>query len=223
MINIFSAILFCTLILTSCEEKKWTYNPAVPYPTLSPGDFWPDKFDQRGLQNAIIYKDKIYCNTIDVGSDSNFLYCLNPKDGHVMWRANVAAYATQPVSYYKDTIIYCSYLGDMYAFNNNGKKIWENKYDRPYSGHSIDTTNSTLLVKTVSYSEVSAYSFSSGKIVSKIESDSLKNLIEKYRNNIFHFKNEYRFVNKGKEYGIQAKSNEMGKYKIEIINYGYQM
>ena len=224
MTKILPIIIYITLHLTSCEEKHknnsgFKYDPTIPYPTLNPGDFWPDKFDQRGLQNAIIYQDKIYCNTIDVGSESNFLYGLNPNDGLVLWKAHVGAYASQPVSYCKGTIIYCSYLGHMYAFDTKGTKLWENKFDSPYGGHLTDTTNSTLFVKTVYSPKVSIYDVSSGKILTKIDSDSLKNLIKKLPNNAIPMQKEYRFARMGWNYVIKSKAGEMGTCKIEIKKY----
>ena len=192
------------LLLASCKGKSgFSHDPAVPYPLFNPGDFWADKFDQRGLQNAVVYQDKLYCNTIDVGGDENFLYCLNPKNGLVIWRVSVEAFATQPVSVYEDKIVYCSYLGDISVINNKGKLIWKAKFKHPYGGHWMDTSHAELLVTTVYWKNVSHYELNTGKLISDNESDSLQKLIDLKRNNeIILDKYEYRFTREGKTYTI---------------------
>lgn len=216
--------IYIFMFLTSCRESKsnFVYDPTVPYPLLNPEDFWLDKFDQRGLQNAIVYRDKIYCNTIDVGGDGNFLYCLNPKNGLVVWRAQVDAYATQPASFQDDMIIYCSYLGDITTLNSEGKIIWKAKFDHPYGGHWVDTINSRLLVKTVYWKYVSDYDIKTGRLTSKTESDSLQKIVEgnMKSENLFE-KQEYKFARMGETYIIKcrpSKPDEVGEYKIEIDN-----
>jgi len=215
-------IIYVSLFLISCQKNgsNFDYDPTVPYPLLNPGDFWLDKFDQRGLQNAIIYRDKIYCNTIDVGGNANFLYCLNPKNGLVLWRAHVDAFASQPVSFQDNRVIYCSYLGDIYTFNNDGKIIWKAKFDYPYGGHSVDTINSRLLVKTVYWKYVSTYDIKSGKLISKTKNDSLQQLIYNKKVNQSHMKNhQYHFTRFNKTCTVKCeplKSSEFCEYEIEI-------
>lgn len=168
-------IIVILIFLTSCQEKEsgFVHNPGIPYPILNPGDFWPDKFDQRGLQNAIVYSDKIYCNTINLGGDRvNFLYCLNPTNGLVEWRSNVQSYAPFPITVYNDRVVYCSYLGEISTFDTNGKEIWTAKFGHPYHNHWVDTINSTLLVTTVAWNGVNVYDINSGEIISKTRSDS---------------------------------------------------
>lgn len=218
----FLIVISILIFLISCKKKEsnFVYDPTVPYPLLNPGDFWLDKFDERGLQNAIIYRDKIYCNTIDVGGDSNFLYCLNPKNGLVVWRAHVDAYASQPPSFQGDAVVYCSYLGDISTFNNKGKIIWKAKFDYPYGGHWVDTINSRLLVKTVYWKYVSNYDIESGKLISKTQNDSLQTLIYiKMRDGSLMKKHEYQFTRMDKTYTIKCKpfiNTEVWEYKIEI-------
>lgn len=216
-------ILVSTFIsLTSCQDNNsyFVYDPTVPYPLLNPGDFWLDKFDQRGLQNAIVYHDNIYCNTIDVGGEGNYLYCLNPKNGLVVWRGHVDAYATQPVSFLKDSVIYCSYLGGISTFDNEGRNLWKAKFEHPYGGHWVDTINSKLLVKTVHWKNVSEYDVKSGKLISDIESDSLQRLIAiKMKDERLLENHEYNFIEKGKTYALKcrpSKGDEVGLYTIEI-------
>jgi outer membrane protein assembly factor BamB len=210
------------IFVTSCQNNKtgFQYDPTVSYPLLNAGDFWMDKFDQRGLQNAIIYRDRIYCNTIDVGGDNNFLYCLNPENGLVVWRRHVDAYATQPVSFQDDTVIYCSYLGHISTFDKDGKIIWKAKFNHPYGGHWLDTINSRLLVKTVYWKNVSEYDVKSGKLISDNENDSLQKLVEKKMNDERHLANrEYRVIRNGKAYTLKCRPprpDDVGDYTIEI-------
>lgn len=221
----FYIVIYFLIVLTSCQDNQskepaFVYDPTVPYPIFNSDEFWPDKFDQRGLQNAVIYHDRIFCNTIDVGGDNNFLYCFNPTNGLVVWRAQVKAHATQPVLVCDERIIYCSFLGDISTFDSLGKIIWQAEFDSPYGGHWVDTINSRLLVKTVSWNYVSIYDIKSGELVSKTENDSLQKLIDiKRTNSSLSQKNEYRFERMGKKYIIKCRQDEIGKYKIEVTNY----
>ncbi|MDC0008318.1 hypothetical protein OAE12_01270 [bacterium] len=218
----FVYILISTLlVLVACQEKKsgFNYDPTVPYPLLNSGDFWIDKFDQRGLQNAIIYRDRLYCNTIDVGGDANYLYCLNPQNGLVEWRANVEAYASQSAAFLDSIIIYSSYLGNISAFNEEGKNLWKAKFSHPYGGHWVDTLNSKLLVKTVYWKHVSEYDIKSGNLISDKENDSLQLLIEENRKDKRLLETHiYNFTRNGTTYKINcrpSKTEEWGDYKIE--------
>ncbi len=209
------------LLLTSCSGKsKFVHDPSVPYPLLNPGDFWPDKFDQRGLQNAVIYRDRLYCNTIDVGGDANFLYCLNPKNGLVIWRVPVEAFATQPASFHADKIVYCSYLGDISTIDIEGKIIWKAQFQHPYGGHWVDTANARLLVKTVSWKNVAEYDIHTGKLNADTENDSLQALIDTKLNTAGPVEeHSYQFRWENKQYSIKgrpARQDEAGKYIIEI-------
>jgi hypothetical protein len=221
MRHLFYLTISILCFLTSCreEESAFVYDPSIPYPIINSGDFWPDKFDQRGLQNATLYRDRIFCNTIDVGGNSNFLYCLNPTNGLAVWHKNIKAYASQPVSFCGDKIIYCSYLGDISLFNYGGDLIWQTKFKHPYGGHWVDTINSRLLVKTVYWKNVSIYDLKSGALISDDENDSLQRQITfKIKNTIATQKLEYQFVNKGENYKIKCSPVETGGYKIEVIN-----
>ncbi|TCD21797.1 hypothetical protein EZ456_18705 [Pedobacter psychrodurus] len=206
------------IVLTSCQENNSTFvfDPSVPYPLLNPGDFWLDKFDQRGLQHATIYQDRIYCNTINIGGD-NFLYCLNPKNGLVEWRGSIDAFATQSASFINDRVVYCSYLGNISTFNKQGKVIWKAKFNHPYGGHCLDTINSKVLVKTVYWKNVSEYDLKSGKLISDNENDSLTKLIEKnVDQKRFLEKHEYRFKRNGKTYTIKSRPSRSDEVIIKI-------
>ncbi|XZF14825.1 hypothetical protein ACTHGU_01705 [Chitinophagaceae bacterium MMS25-I14] len=222
MRRLFFIVIPVLIFLASRYENRsrFVYDPTIPYPVLNPGDFWPDKFDQRGLQNAVIYRDRIYCNTIDVGGDGNFLYCLNPQNGLVVWRTHVDAFASQPASFQDDSIIYCSYLGDISTFSNEGKILWKGRFDHPYDGHWVDTVNSKLLVKAVYWKYVSVYDIKSGKLISETENDSLQRLIElKIKNERLTAMRKYRFIRAGAAYTIKCSPSgpdETGEYKIEI-------
>ncbi len=215
-------LISAIVVLASCQDSKsnFDYDPTVPYPLMNSGDFWVDKFDQRGLQNAIVYHDKLYCNTIDVGGNSNYLYCLNPKNGLVVWRSKVDAYATQPVSFQHDTIIYCSFLGRIFTFDSTGKILWKAKFDYPYGGHWVDTNNSKLLVKTVGWKYVAGFDIKSGNLALETKSDSLQKIIAHKMEDAKQKETfEYTFVQLGKKYTIKCRPfKENGGYKIEIID-----
>ncbi len=212
--------ILCAVIFSSClnNSNGFKHDPGVPYPLLNPGDSWIDKFDQRGLQNAIIYKDKIYCNTIDVGGNANFLYCLNPKNGLVVWRAPVEANATQPASFSDNEIIYSSFVGNISAFDYEGKNLWKAKFGHPYGGHWLDTANYRLLVRTVYWKNVSEYNVKTGELISDIESDSLQKLItSKIASDLHTVKHEYSFTRQNKTYIINGRPPQPEEGRDYII------
>jgi outer membrane protein assembly factor BamB len=66
------------------------------YPAFETGEFWVANFNQNLLQNARLYDDNLYCNTVNNPS-GDFLYCLNLKNGKVKWKVPVDNFAPDPV------------------------------------------------------------------------------------------------------------------------------
>ncbi len=52
--------ILCCFFL-SCDRGGFKHNPAKPYPVMEVGDYWIDQFDQRGLQNAMVYARALIC------------------------------------------------------------------------------------------------------------------------------------------------------------------
>lgn len=223
MKRLLTGLFFLLVFLASCQEERYShpdfvYNPDMPYPILNSGDFWPDQFDQRGLQHARVYKDRLYCNTIDLGGKHNYLYCFNLNNGLVEWRAPVAAYAAQPVSFCNGSIIYCSYMGDISAFSFTGDTLWQTRFKYPYGGHWVDSAHSQLLIRTEYWKYVSVYDISTGKLLSDIESDSLQKLVTaQVDKRIWVPENMYQFERDGVRYRILCRAGELEEYKIEIL------
>lgn len=206
-------------ILISCNEDQtgvqFSYDPSVPYPLFNSGDFWLDSFNQGGLQNARVYGDRLYCNTIDVGGN-NYLYCLNLKTGTVNWRSMVSAYATQSITKINDTIIYCSYLGHIHAYNIIGEALWDEQYSRPYAGHWVDTTDNKIKIKTVSDSEVSIYRLD-GKNMLVEENQRLKNEIDAHGGLVDQISKKYLLRHKHWNYSITISTPQNRRqHNIEI-------
>mgnify|MGYP000662080151 FL=1 len=66
MINSYKILMFIILlVLFSCKKDKFEYNTSMPYPKLEVGENWRDKYDERGLQNAIIKGKYQFVNTIN--------------------------------------------------------------------------------------------------------------------------------------------------------------
>lgn len=150
MINSYKILMFIILlVLFSCKKDKFEYNTSMPYPKLEVGENWRDKYDERGLQNAIIKGKYQFVNTINIREGQNYLYCLNLENGKVEWRNEIDAYASQPVSIINNQLFYVSYLGNIYSFSLDGKKLWTNKLKSSYGGHKLNPNNNNLLVKTV--------------------------------------------------------------------------
>lgn len=98
--------------------------------------------------------------------------------------------------------------------------IWQTKFNSPYGGHWLDTTQSTLLVKTVYYKDVVSYNIHSGKILSEVKSDSLQKVIENNSKNVYpKLKKEYQFERMGRKYVITCRPDERREYKIDIHSY----
>ena len=150
MKNNYTLLIFIIfLFLISCKENKFEYDPSKPYPKLEVGESWLDKYDERGLQNSITNGKYKFVNTINISEGQNYLYCLNLENGKVEWRNEIDAYASQPVCIINNQIFYVSYVGGIYSFSLDGKKLWTNKLKSSYSGHTINSKNNNLLVSTV--------------------------------------------------------------------------
>lgn len=198
--------LICCMLSCVNRQRGFVHDPSKPYPLLNPGDFWPEKFDQRGLQNAVIHQGRLYCNTIDVGGKGNYLYCMDTASGLVTWRAQLEAYATQPASFLHDTVICCSYLGDITVMDAGGKAVWNAKFSHPYGGHWVDTLNKRLLVTTVYWKNTTGYDIRTGKIIAEIENDSLQKLIKSKTKAGQGHVHEFHFIHNGKNYTITVKT-----------------
>jgi outer membrane protein assembly factor BamB len=178
MKNNYKILVFIFLfILVSCKKSEWEYDPSMPYPELEVGEYWHNKYDERGLQNAIIKGKYKFVNTINILEGQNYLYCLNLKNGKVQWRNEIDAYASQPVSIIDNQLYYVSYVGNIYSFSMNGKKLWSNKLNSSYSGHGVNPRNNNLLVETVTQG-VYEFDKKTGKEINHYKSDSLTFLIE---------------------------------------------
>ncbi len=134
------------IILCSCE---WKHDPSKPYPNLSVGEYWIHKFDQRGLQNARVSLDRLFCNTINIAKGQNYLYCLSLKNGKVLWKVPVEAYASQPVEIYDNEIFFSTYVGHIYKISIDGNVLWKTKFPSCYSGHQVNPINGNLIVNSV--------------------------------------------------------------------------
>lgn len=141
-------LIFVFTTTYSCDST-FDYDPSKAYPILETGDYWIDKFNQGGLQNARIFGDRLFCNTINITKGQDFLYCLSLITGKVIWRIPVKWYASQPVVIYNHTVYFSTILGDIYKITLDGKLIWEQKLPSPYAGHTINPQNGNLLVNTV--------------------------------------------------------------------------
>ena len=140
---------FLILIILSSCDNGFNYDPTVTYPSLNVGDYWIDKFDQRGLQNAKIMGDRLFCNTINISEGQNFLYCLNLSDGKVLWKVPVEGYASQQVEIFNNYLYYSTFVGQIYKISIEGELLWEIKSPYSYAGHFVNPSNGNLIVNSV--------------------------------------------------------------------------
>lgn len=214
--------IFFLIFICSCSDQSnhdnFSFDPTIPYPLLNPGDFWLDKFDERGLQNGRVYNDDLFCNTINVRGDT-YLYCFDLKSGKVKWRAKVHEFATQPITKQNETIIYCSFLGEFQVFDITGKEIWTATYDKSYAGHWVDPSDSKIKVKGVIGSEIRIYNIN-GDVDTTIKSFSLKKKIDKLGRQVDKINKRYRLAYKGWKYDIDVSTPQNKELNnIEIKKY----
>ncbi len=142
-------LLFFIIAMNYACNSSFSHDPSQAYPVLENGDYWIDKFDQRGLQNAKIFGDRLFCNTINITRGQDFLYCLNLKTGKVIWRLPINWYASQPVEIYSNEVYFSTVLGDIYKISINGELIWKQKLPSSYAGHIVNPINGNLIIHTV--------------------------------------------------------------------------
>jgi outer membrane protein assembly factor BamB len=211
--------IFILILISSCgsqtDQDDFSYDPTIPYPKLNSGDFWLDKFDERGLQNARVYNDNVFCHTVNPREDT-YLYCFDLISGRVKWRAQVDEYAIQPIVKINDKIIYCSYLGEMTAFDTLGIELWKTKYDKSYAGHWLDPSDLKIKMKGVIGAEIKIYNLN-GEVDGTIISPSLKKKITKNGNKVDIINNQYKVNHNGWKYDIDVSISENDeKHNIKI-------
>lgn len=94
--------------------------------------------------SPVINEDKIFIGTLD-----GKIFCLNSKDGEIMWQANLNdSIYSSPVVLEKFLII-CTMSGKIYLFNNSsGEKLWEKEIKGSiFSSPSVN--NNTIFIGTI--------------------------------------------------------------------------
>ncbi len=132
------------VLFQSCKSD-W---PQEQYPNLQVGECWIDIFDQRGLQNAKVVGDKLFCNTINFDKP-DYLYCLSLTTGKVVWKYPTSNYASQSIVTFEDEIYFSSYVGEISKISMQGNEIWKIKFPSSYAGHKINPLNGNLFVNSV--------------------------------------------------------------------------
>lgn len=218
-VKIVICLLLLTLISSACSshqsESEFSYDPTIPYPVFDRGDFWLDKFDQRGLQNARVYDDRMYCNTIETFGDS-YLYCFDLKSGTVLWRTLVSDFATQPVTEWNDKVIYSSFLGEFQAFDKQGNELWAFRCEDPYGGHWVDPNDGDIKVSTPYGNRITCYKMN-GEFYYRENNPILKKIIEKEKYVIDTVTNQYHITYNNWNYTIKVTTPEYGEnHLLEI-------
>jgi hypothetical protein len=157
-------LLLAAIISSYHCTNSWQFDPSVPYPVLQDGDYWVDKFHEGGLQNSLIHEDKLFCNTINISSGPNYLYCLSLSTGKVLWKYPVKKFAADPVIIHKDKLVYVSYVGDFFVLNLSGQLLFEQKLSYSYAGIALNPINSNLLIQSVT-DGVFEYNFENGALI----------------------------------------------------------
>ena len=152
------------LVLGSCDRASFNYDPTKSYPRLAVGEYWVDKFDSRGLQNATLDKDNLLINTKNGPNDEEYLYNLDLQTGKVAWSLQVKNWASSPALVTDKIIYYVSYTGDVYGITKHGRVLWENKLPSSYGGHALNPINNNLIIKST-VDGLFEFDATSGKII----------------------------------------------------------
>ena len=178
------------MIFCSCNQE-FKHNPSEPYPEFAIGEYWIDKFDQRGLQNAVTFNHKLYVNTINISKGDDFIYCLNLENGKVLWKYKVKTHASQPISVNENRIYFCTYVGDIYAFTKEGKLLWTKKLESSYGGYTINPINNNLIVRSVS-NGIYEFDSLSGELIQHYEKGKGNTLPIIVQNKMIYSTHEYK-------------------------------
>jgi hypothetical protein len=141
-----SIIIILAILFFSCGADK---KPKIIY---QKEDFWVTNFVNNNYSAKAFNDDKIYCSSLLITQDtSNRFYCFNLKSGKVDWAIPVKNWAAQPPIICDSFIYYCSYVGDIYKFDKQGKQLWYLAFPLILGGHSLNPNNNNLIVSTVAY------------------------------------------------------------------------
>jgi outer membrane protein assembly factor BamB len=138
-------ILLAVAFLSGCAEEN------VEGVQYKAGDFWVSNFRSNSYPSKALHNNKIYCSSLEIGSGKpNYLYCLNAETGKVDWATQVDNWASAPPVVTDSFIYYCSFVGDIYKLNKDGRQLWKTKLQTgSYAGHYMNPYNNNLLVHTV--------------------------------------------------------------------------
>ena len=134
---LFSSVFWLSV---SCNNNEYT--------ELEVGNYWLNDFQQAPIQNARLYKGKLYCNSINQQT-GDFLYCLDLIDGRVKWKVPVDNFASAPVLINDKAIYYTTLVGHTYCVSLDGNILNSIKFSNSYSGQRINTFNGNLIMNSV--------------------------------------------------------------------------
>lgn len=143
--------LFLCILLTNCNDRSVEIEVVKP---LQKNDYWIKNFKKSKLNTAnFVYKNnKIYASTIEFGNLQNYFYCFDLITGKVLWAQQVSNNASFNPIVLDDIIYYVTYVGDRYAFDILGNKIWERNFQNSpdvslsLNGMTYNTLNHNLIL-----------------------------------------------------------------------------
>jgi outer membrane protein assembly factor BamB len=110
-----------------------------------------DSYNKMGISsNTTVYKNgKLYCSTSNFLKDTDYFYCLDLVSGKVLWVNKVNAQASKKPIILNDVIYYITYLGDSYAYDTLGNKIWQNNFPHSLKDFTFNPINHNLFESDV--------------------------------------------------------------------------
>lgn len=115
------------------------------------GAAWQTQLDKNVLFcDTVVQNDKIYIATVDDDYPRDCgIYCLNVKDGNIIWKYKTINSVKNNIVLYGDKLIAQDCEGNVYCLNKeNGKLIWQKSINLSYD---LDTSSAICIDKGVLY------------------------------------------------------------------------
>lgn len=167
-------IVFLLTAIFSIAGCYWGLEDSPPNIRYVKGDQWVSNFRNGNFPAKAYVDDKIYCSSLEIGTDSsNLFYCLDLKTGIVNWAIPVAQWASSPPIVGDSFIYFSTYTGKrIYRFDKKGNKIWEQEAPSVFAGHTLNPLNNNLIVHTVTNGSYEL-ALSNGEVVNHFAKASL--------------------------------------------------
>ena len=130
---------------------------------------WSTQLDGNVLFcDTVVENDNVYVATVDEDYPRNCgIYCLNAKDGNIIWKYKTKNSVKNNIIEYSDKLIAQDCDGNVYCLNkNNGKEIWKKKVNL---STNLNTSTGICVEKDIIYAGspacITALKYDNGEVV----------------------------------------------------------